>query len=230
MPTLPISGYVLAGGRSSRMGTDKALLQLSGRPLIAHAVAKLRHICADVHILSANPALVAFAPLVPDLHPACGPVGGIEAALAHTSHDWNLFLAVDMPFLPTAVLNRWAGYIIAPTETTRVAMFTADGRPQPAVCLLHKDIATSIVAAVTLEEFKLLPVLEAASDVLALQRDQSLEQVLSNRLTPADFAQNPSGALALTPAQQAAQHLWFISLNTPQDFALAEANLTALDI
>src|ERR1039457_2185492 len=89
---LPISGYVLAGGRSSRMGTDKALLQLAGKPLIAHAVAKLRRICADVHILGSKPALAAFAPLVPDLHPNCGPVGGMEAALAHSTQDWSLIL------------------------------------------------------------------------------------------------------------------------------------------
>src|ERR1035441_7897306 len=132
---LPISGYVLAGGRSSRMGTDKALLQLAGKPLIAHAVAKLRRICTDVHILSPNPALAAYAPLVPDLHPSCGPVGGMEAALAHSTHDWSLILAVDLPFLPAAILYRWASHTVAPTETNRVAMFTADGRPQPAVCL-----------------------------------------------------------------------------------------------
>jgi molybdopterin-guanine dinucleotide biosynthesis protein A len=228
MPALPISGYVLAGGRSSRMGTDKALLQLDGRPLIAHAVAKLRRICAEVRILGANPALAAYAPLVPDLHPNCGPVGGIEAALAHTTHDWNLILAVDVPFMPAAILHRWATHITAPTETTRVAMFTADCRPQPAVCLLHRQIAPSIAAAVALEEFKLLLVLEAAADVLALQLDQPLDQLLSNRLTPSEFLL-PTYSPALTAAQRAAQPLWFANLNTPHDFAIAEANAAALD-
>ena len=227
---LPISGYVLAGGRSSRMGTDKALLQLAGKPLIAHAVAKLRRICTDVHILSPNPALAAYAPLVPDLHPSCGPVGGMEAALAHSTHDWSLILAVDLPFLPAAILYRWASHTVAPAETNRVAMFTADGRPQPAVCLLHKQIAPSIAAAIALQEFKLLPVLEAAAHVLALQHGQPLEQVLSSHLTPGDFfPSNPADDPAVTAAQQAAQPLWFTNLNTPQDFALAEANTAALD-
>jgi molybdopterin-guanine dinucleotide biosynthesis protein A len=97
-------------------------------------------------------------------------------------------------------------------------MFTADGRPQPAICLLHKQIAPSIAAAIALEEFKLLPVLEAAAHVLALQQDQPLEHILS--------VTNPGDA---TAAQQAAQPLWFTNLNTPQDFALAEANVAALD-
>lgn len=226
--TLPISGYILAGGRSSRMGTDKALLALAGKPLIAHAVAKLHCVCAAVHILSANPALSTYAPLVPDLHPNCGPVGGIEAALAHSTRDWNLILAVDLPFLPAAILHRWAIRTIAPDQTTRVAMFAADGRPQPAVCLLHRQIAPSIAAAVALEEFKLLPVLEASADVLALQQNQPLEQILSLIKSGAPHLEPEMWADA-APAQRAAQPLWFANLNTPQDFALAEANLAALD-
>jgi len=222
---LPISGYVLAGGRSSRMGTDKAFLQLGGKPLIQRAVAKLRRICADVHILGSNPALADYAPLVPDLHPDCGPVGGIEAALSHSPHDWNLILPVDVPFLPAAVLEIWANVIVNPAETARVAMFTVDGRPQPAVCLLHKQIAPSIAAAVALGELKLLAVLEASAEVLALQRERPLDQFL--RLTPIESlqSQNPG----ITPEQPAAIGLWFANLNSRQDFAEAEAHVAALD-
>jgi molybdopterin-guanine dinucleotide biosynthesis protein A len=225
MPTQPISGYVLAGGRSSRMGTDKSLLLLAGKPLIQQAVTKLGRVCAEVHILSANPALAAYAPLVPDIHPGCGPIGGIEAALAHSPHDWILILPVDVPFLPTALLQSWIATITAPDQTTRVAMFSVDGRTQPAVCLLHKQNVPSIAAAVALGEFKLLPVLEASAEVLALQLDQPLDQLL--RIDPIgvhlDFV---SG---ITPRQLASQPLWFANLNTPEDFAEAEAHLDALD-
>ena len=210
--SLPISGYVLAGGRSSRMGADKALLQLAGKPLIAHAVAKLRRLCADVHTLSATPTLAAYAPLVPDLHPNCGPVGGVEAALAHSSRDWNLILPIDVPFLPTAILQTLVADTVARGETTRVGMLALDGRPQPAVCLLHKDISPSIAAAVALEELRLLQVLEAAANVFALQHNHPLDQVLRFHPIPAD-----------------AQSLWFANLNTPQDLAVAEANIAALD-
>jgi len=226
---LPISGYVLAGGRSSRMGTDKTLLQLAGKPLIAHAVAKLRRICAGVHILSSNPALAPYAPLVPDLHPGCGPVGGIEAALAHSPHDWSFILPVDVPFLPAAILQTWAVRVVDPAQTNRAAMFTVDGRPQPAVCLLHKQIAPSIAAAVALEEFKLLTVLEAAAHVLALQHNQPLDHFL--RYSPVNDRQfaNAPGELEITPSQRATQHLWFANLNTPQDFSEAETHTDALD-
>ena len=209
----PISGYILAGGRSSRMGADKSLLPLAGKPLIAHAVAKLRRICADVHILSADPALAAYAPLVADLHAGCGPVGGIEAALAHTGRDWNLILPVDVPFLPVAILQTLVDTASGPA---RVAMFTVSGRPQPAVCLLHREIPTSIAAAIALGELILLPVLEAAADVLALQHGHPLDQVLG-------YQPIPGGSDSST------QLLWFANLNTPQDFADAEANIAALD-
>lgn len=225
MTTPPISGYVLAGGRSSRMGTDKSLLPLAGNPLIQHAVAKLRRVCAEVHILSNNPALAAYAPLVPDIHPGCGPIGGIEAALAHSTHDWNLILPVDVPFLPTAVLQSWVAAITAPGETVRVAMFSVDGRIQPAVCLLHRQIAPSIAAAVVLGEFKLLPVLESSAEVLALQSDQPLEKLLSIHPIGLD----PDLIFEITPGQLASQPLWFANLNTPEDFAQAEANLDALE-
>ncbi len=179
--SLPISGYVLAGGRSSRMGADKSLLRLAGRPLIEHAVTKLRRICVEVHILTNNPALAGYAPVVGDIHPDCGPIGGIEAALAHSVHDWNLIVPVDVPFLPAAILESWAAKITAPGGTVRVAMFRAEGRPQPAVCLLHRQIAPSIAAAVALGEFKLLPVLEASAEVLALQSGQRVERCPQHR-------------------------------------------------
>ena len=90
---LEVGGYVLAGGKSSRMGRDKALLELAGKPLVRHAVTKLRRVCADVQILSSDPELEAFAPLVRDMHPGCGPMGGMEAALGHSRHRVEFIFA-----------------------------------------------------------------------------------------------------------------------------------------
>ena len=89
------------------MGRDKALLELAGKPLVQHAVTKLGRVCADVHILSERQELANYAPLVGDLHRGCGPLGGIEAAFEHSQHEWNLFMPVDMPFLPTSFLSGW---------------------------------------------------------------------------------------------------------------------------
>lgn len=223
MPNPPISGYVLAGGRSSRMGTDKAFLPLAGKPLIQHAVTKLRRLCGQVHILSANPALASYAPVVPDIHPGCGPLGGIEASLVHSQHDWNLILPVDVPFLPTSVLQSWVATIMA--SSARVAMFNVDGRPQPAVCLLHKQIAPSIAAAIALGEFKLLPVLEASAEVLALQLDLPLDQIFD----VSQLSLHTKSLSGITSDQLVSPALWFTNLNTPEDLAHAEAHSAELE-
>src|SRR5260370_10252507 len=135
--------YVVEGGKNSRMGRDKALLELGGKPLALHAVTKLQRVCSDVHILSESRELAAYAPLVRDLHPGCGPIGGIEAALKHSRHEWNLFMPVDMPFFPSSFLSTWVADNVAFSwmKCTRVALFTVFGTPQPLFCLLHRDVA-----------------------------------------------------------------------------------------
>ena len=158
-----IGGYVLAGGKSSRMGRDKALLEINGEPLIARATAKLRKVCAEVCILGDKPELAEYAPLVPDLHPDSGPIGGIEAALDHSGFDWNLLMPVDVPFLPVAFLREWVERVIA-DEALRVAYFEVGGRPQPGLLLIHRKAKPYFSAAIERCEYKLLPALSAAAN------------------------------------------------------------------
>jgi molybdenum cofactor guanylyltransferase len=241
-PASNISAYVLAGGRSSRMGTDKALLQLAGKPLIAHAVAKLRRITPHVQILAGadgtNSALAPYAPLIPDLHPSTGPIGGIEAALVHTSSDWNLILPVDIPFIPTLFLVRWVQSITQRRSTNiRVAMFSVFGVPQPTLLLIHRDAAPFLTLAIARGEYKLRPALETAARELAPSDAQPYERVpymlpIDENLQFDDWTippPNPEPWQTLTPAQRAAQPLWFANLNTPEDFAEVETHIDALD-
>ena len=78
------AGFVLAGGRSSRMGTDKALMLLGGRPLIAHALDILRGAGLSASLAGARAGLERFAQVVADEEPDRGPLGGICSALAMT--------------------------------------------------------------------------------------------------------------------------------------------------
>ena len=228
-----VAGYVLAGGKSSRMGRDKALLELAGKPLVFHAVSKLQRICEDVHILSSRPELEAFAPLLPDLHGECGPMGGIEAALEHSRHEWNLFMPVDMPFLPAAFLEDWVREVVE-RRNMRVAMFTVDGVPQPLFCLLHEDVAPFVREAMGRGQYKVFPVLEAAGHELAMRQGVAPGNAFLNRpweTSAESFAEaGEKGALlSLTEVQRGARHLWFTNLNTPEEFAEAERHLDALD-
>lgn len=158
-----IGGYVLAGGKSSRMGRDKAFLEINGVPLIAQAVAKLREVCAEVCILGDKPELAAYGPLVPDLHANCGPIGGIEAALGHSRFDWNLVVPVDAPFLPASFLREWVERVMG-DGALRVAYFEVGGRPQPGVLLIRRDTRPHVSAAIERGEYKLLPALAAAAN------------------------------------------------------------------
>ncbi|HYM78846.1 MAG TPA: molybdenum cofactor guanylyltransferase [Candidatus Dormibacteraeota bacterium] len=106
MQTLPdVSAFVLAGGRSTRMGTDKAFILLDGRTLLARALDTARSVTADVHIVGDPAKFAPFAPVVEDVFPGCGPLAGIHAALRMSETDLNLILAVDLPFVTPALLQ-----------------------------------------------------------------------------------------------------------------------------
>ena len=187
------------------MGRDKALLELAGETLIERAVKKLRRVCAEVYVLSGELEPAKFVRLIPDIHlvgdvhPGCGPVGGMEAALVHSAFDWNLFLPVDMPFLPTGWIAQWVGdCLVGVGSDARIHMVTVDGRLQPGFCLLHREVLPFLTAAIELGDFKLMTVLQAAGRALAGER-----------------------GLAARDAQDG-QRRWFSNLNTPEDFADAE--------
>ncbi|MGA2170607.1 MAG: NTP transferase domain-containing protein [Terracidiphilus sp.] len=92
-------GFVLAGGRSSRMGEDKALLRLGGQPLVAHALGILRKAGLAASVAGAGSALGALAPVVEHANPGLGPLGGICAALASTTARRAVFLPAARWFL-----------------------------------------------------------------------------------------------------------------------------------
>lgn len=106
--------FVLAGGKSSRMGknrlghnNDKVFLQLGGQTLLARALAVASTVCDKVTIVG-DPAKFADSgfptPVVSDIFLGCGPLAGIHAALTSSSAALNLMLAVDMPFVSSELL------------------------------------------------------------------------------------------------------------------------------
>ena len=100
-----LSGFVLAGGKSTRMGQDKAAVTLNGLTLLQHALAALREVCGDVAILGKQELYGALGPVCEDIFPGCGPLGGIHAALSSSKTQFNLIIAVDTPFLSPEFLS-----------------------------------------------------------------------------------------------------------------------------
>ena len=108
-----LTGFVLAGGKSTRMGQDKAAVMLHGRTLLEHTLAALREVCRDVAILGKYELYGTMGPVYEDIFPGCGPLSGIHAALTNSQTQCNLIIAVDTPFLAPAFLHYLAERAIA---------------------------------------------------------------------------------------------------------------------
>jgi molybdenum cofactor guanylyltransferase len=100
-----LTAFILAGGNSTRMGTDKAFVMLDGRTLLARALDVCRTITSEARIVGDRKKFAPFAPVVGDVFPGCGPLAGIHAALRSSGTDLNLVLAVDLPFVSPALLH-----------------------------------------------------------------------------------------------------------------------------
>lgn len=99
-------GVLLAGGRSARMGRNKALIELEGEPLIAHLARRFRQWFAQVVVVTNTPDEYAFVdlPMVADAVPGLGPLGGLEAGLSASQHEAAFVAACDLPFMQRDVI------------------------------------------------------------------------------------------------------------------------------
>jgi molybdopterin-guanine dinucleotide biosynthesis protein A len=132
-----VTGFVLAGGKSSRMGQDKAFMQLGGRTLLAHAFERAQAATGNAWIVGSTQKFAAFGPVVEDLYPGRGPLAGIQAALACTRTELNLITAVDMPFLQLNFLN----YLIGQARASKAVVVVpkTGGGWQPLCAVYRKD-------------------------------------------------------------------------------------------
>ncbi len=134
-----VSGFVLAGGQSSRMGRDKAFIQLGEHTLLTHALELVRAATGSAQIVGSAAKFAAFGPVIEDIYPEQGPLAGIHAALTGTRTDLNLIVAVDMPFLEP----RWLIYLVAEarTSTAIVVVPKAGGTQQPLCAVYRRQFA-----------------------------------------------------------------------------------------
>jgi molybdopterin-guanine dinucleotide biosynthesis protein A len=148
-------GYVLVGGRSSRMGRDKALLPLNGLPL-AEKIARQIEIFAQSVSLIGDPEQYGQLGrrVIPDHFPGCGPLAGIHAALLDSSQDWNLIAACDMPSIEIGLIG--ALLTLDRSDADCVLPLDADGRRQPLLALYHRRCLPAIEAALNSGDYKVL--------------------------------------------------------------------------
>jgi molybdopterin-guanine dinucleotide biosynthesis protein A len=136
---------VLVGGRSRRMGTNKALIEMDGQPLFRRVADEIGKLCGTVSLVG-DPAIYSGLglPVISDRFPGLGPLAGIEAALKATHLEWNLVVACDMPSLNVSFLEE---LFVAAEGVDGAVPSYGDGRIEQLSAVLHARCHAAILAA-----------------------------------------------------------------------------------
>jgi molybdopterin-guanine dinucleotide biosynthesis protein A len=145
-PSDSVAAFVLAGGASTRMGRDKALLELDGVPMLLRMTR-----LAEPHVASfaavGPPERYASLALdvVPDHWPGTGPLGGIATALRVSSSEWNLVLGCDLPYLT----EEWINWLIARARESSAQAVVPEWQRgiEPLAAMYRKDCEPAFSAA-----------------------------------------------------------------------------------
>lgn len=198
------SGFILAGGQSSRMGTDKALTLFVGRPLIQVALEALITAGVSARIAGSRSSLSAFAEEIPDTFSDQGPLGGVHAALSASTTEWNLFLPVDLPLMSPLLLACLLQRALLTGAPVTVGHL--NGRVQPFPVVLHRTVLPSITQRLEQGD----SACHAAWQSIPAELGSALDAVPIEYLHQCGQCRHPRG---LPPA------LWFVSANTPAELA-----------
>jgi molybdopterin-guanine dinucleotide biosynthesis protein A len=142
-----VGGFVLAGGKSSRMGVDKALLEIDGVSLIGRAARLLQSVTGDPTIIGSTSLYKAVGtPVVADDWPGHGPLGGIATVLRASDSAWNLIIACDLPYLT----KPWLDFLIelALKSKADAVVPRSERGVEPLCAMYHKNAEQGIRAAV----------------------------------------------------------------------------------
>jgi molybdenum cofactor guanylyltransferase len=198
-------GFLLAGGKSSRMGVDKAFLGFGGQTLLDRALTVMGAVCGRVTIVG-DPGKFAeygskkydsakYVSVLADIFPGCGPLAGIHAALVHSTAELNLILAVDMPFVSREVL---AFIFAAAGDEDNHAIVTVPRTSkgfQPLCAVYRRDFSVVAEQALRTGKYKIDAAFSSVS-VRVIEEDE---------LAAAGFSEHS-----------------FFNLNTPPDLRAAE--------
>jgi molybdopterin-guanine dinucleotide biosynthesis protein A len=181
-----LTGIVLAGGKSSRMGSEKGLVRFRGKPLVQYGIDLLVRYAGRVLISTVHPGYNRFGlETVPDDFAGRGPAAGIAAALKNTKTEWNLVLACDLPFLEPDLID-----LLLDNRKDYLAVIPVHGsQKEPLAGLYHRSVGVIFEEAITLGNHALYAILEKCS-VKYLDTDRLLEKyprLFTNFNTPGEM-------------------------------------------
>ena len=186
-----ISALILAGGQSSRMGSDKAFVCWQGVPLLRRVCDVAQHCCASVSVLSPWPhKYEAILPkqiqMVHETEPGQGPLVGLYHGLGATQSTWVLLLACDMPCLDPRVLQRWITQLEAPESEEFARVPYHHERWEPFCGMYHQAARASLKQYIDQGGRSFQRWLAQAS-VKAIALDTALSPMFWNCNTPTDL-------------------------------------------
>lgn len=205
------AGFVLAGGRSSRMGVDKSLEDFHGKKLIMNAIDLLHDADLSVAIAGARSDLAAFGSVIPDEMGAnlpLGPLSGICSALAATpvaaQTQFAVFLPVDMPLVPPELI-RWLVHS-AKVKNALVTLPSIGGFAETFPVVLQRSLFPVLSRELSQDRRGCFAALRLAAEEGGEQTcEVPVEFIVQAGLVADNFGIPP--------------YLWFLNVNTPADLA-----------
>jgi molybdenum cofactor guanylyltransferase len=208
------AGFVLAGGQSSRMGSDKAKLELAGEPLVVRALDILRNAGLQPAIAGSRSSLSEYAPVIEDAAYAqgMGPLSGICAALRSTTARFAAFFPVDQPFMQPSLIAFMMSYARLTESLITVAAVSGYTQTFPAV--IDRKAMHFLEGQLRSRKRGCLSAFELAAEAHA----QRLAILRTELLVQSGHISHP----ASLPSA-----FWFLNLNSPHDFMRAEKLATS---
>lgn len=193
---VPITGAILAGGQSSRMGQNKALMPLGGQRLVDRVVTVMRAVFEPLLLVTNTPEVYADLGLrmVPDVYPDSGSLGGIYSALYHATTPACAVVACDMPFLQAEL---WR-YLMAQMPEADVVVPEVLGEVQTLHAIYRQTCRAPIEGCLAAKRLR----------IVGFFPEVRVRRVTAEELTAYD-----------------PELLAFQNLNTPGEFQAAEARL-----
>jgi molybdopterin-guanine dinucleotide biosynthesis protein A len=178
-----LTGILLGGGKSQRMGTDKALLTVNNQPMISYPLNTLKEWCSEI-LVSANDNRLNFLgyPIINDEFPGIGPMGGLYSCLSFSSNHKNIVVACDMPALNGSILKK----LISVNEKCDVVVPVVNHRPEPLYALYHKSVLPTVAMLIHQKIYSLQKLLSLAN-VLYITPEKHETNELLNINSPVEL-------------------------------------------
>ena len=179
-----ITGFILAGGKSTRMGTDKGLMIFNGKPMINWVIESLQNSVEELIIVSDNQAYNDYGyKIISDLIPGKGPVGGIYTALQFSKTELNFIVSCDMPFIKKEIVQ----FIIDSYNNAGICIPSSYGRIQPLAGIYKKSCAEIFLSAIQSDELKLQSLLKRINTSVIELDNFFAAELFQNMNTPDDI-------------------------------------------